>query len=120
MTRTYNDFLFDILNECRFIIKNTERRRFSTFLKNELFFRAICRSFEIIGEASKHIPKDIKKQIINVNWSEVAAMRNIIIHNYHGLEEEVIWKTCKEDIPILYNKITSFIELNNMQMPDEK
>ncbi len=59
----------------------------------------------IIGEAAKNIPKEIKSKHPEIVWSDIVGMRNKIIHEYFGIDEDVLWKTIKEDIPALKKEI---------------
>lgn len=56
---------------------------------------------EIIGEASKKISPDIKQTYYNIPWKEIAGMRDKLIHDYIGVDVDVVWKTIKKDIPAL-------------------
>lgn len=71
------------------------------FKSNELVQDAIIRNIEIIGEASKKVSKDTKQTYYKVPWKEIAGMRDKLIHDYLGVDVEVVWKTIKEDIPTL-------------------
>jgi len=70
------DNLNIILKECNFIITHTKRKRYSTFLKDVIFFNGICFTLEIIGEVCKYLTNNIKEQILNINWIEYKNLRN--------------------------------------------
>ena len=70
---------------------------------------AVVRSFEIIGEATKNIPFDIRDKYPEVPWKNMAGMRDVVIHGYFGVDNAVIWKTLKEDIPGLKEKIKKIL-----------
>ena len=71
------------------------------FKSNEMVQDAIIRNIEIIGEASKRISIDAKQTYYKIPWKEIAGMRDKLIHDYLGVDAGVVWKTIKEDIPIL-------------------
>ena len=76
------------------------------FKKNELVQDAIIRNIEIIGEASKRISSETKQTYYKIPWKEISGMRDKLIHDYLGVDVDVVWKTIKEDIPSLQKLIT--------------
>jgi uncharacterized protein with HEPN domain len=65
----------------------------------------VIRNIEIIGEASKKISNDYKQTYRDIEWKEIAGMRDKLIHDYFGVNISVIWKTVQEDIPILAKEL---------------
>lgn len=74
---------------------------FEEFSKKMVVIDAVVRNFEIIGEATKHIPADIKKDHPLVKWKEMAGMRDKLAHEYFGVNVEILWKTGKNRLPTL-------------------
>jgi uncharacterized protein with HEPN domain len=66
---------------------------------------AVFRRLEVVGEASKRIPAEVKNQFPNIEWKEAMGMRDIIIHNYNEIDPHIIWKTVQEDIPKLKKEV---------------
>ena len=95
------DFLQHILEECAYLIKEYNENSFDDFLKNDRLSRAVCRSLEIIGEASAKIHPDFKAKYPFVSWRQMSDIRNKIIHHYFGVDYDIVWDTVKTDIPIL-------------------
>ena len=60
---------------------------------------AVIRNFEIIGEAVKRIPEEIKKEYADVEWKEAAGFRDVLIHDYFGIDLEAVWDTVRNNIP---------------------
>ena len=71
------------------------------FSKNDLIQDAVIRNFEVIGEASKKISADFKSVYYDISWKEISGMRDKLIHDYLGVDIEVIWKTIEKDLPVL-------------------
>ncbi len=75
------------------------------FNENELIQDAVIRNIEIIGEAAKKISKNFKSQYQEIPWKEMSGMRDKLIHDYFGVDVDVVWKTVVEDIPYLKSLI---------------
>jgi uncharacterized protein with HEPN domain len=75
------------------------------FNHSELIQDAVIRNIEIIGEATKKISKDLKSQNREIPWKEMSGMRDKLIHDYFGVDVDVVWKTVNEDIPYLKSLI---------------
>ncbi len=98
-------YIEHILDCIRKIKEFSEGLSFKEFSGNELVQDAIIRNIEIIGEASKKISSDTKQIYFEISWKEIAGMRDKLIHDYLGVDVEVVWRTIKEDIPILERQI---------------
>jgi uncharacterized protein with HEPN domain len=83
------------------------------FNKNELIQDAVIRNIEIIGEATKKISKDLKSQYPEIPWKEMSGMRDKLIHDYFGIDVDVVWNTVNEDIPYLKSLIENIDKINN-------
>jgi len=94
----YVDHILQCIKKIRKYIKTVDKKEFS---KNDLLQDAIIRNFEVIGEASKKISPDFKKIYFEIPWKEISGMRDKLIHDYLGVDIEVIWKTIEQDLPIL-------------------
>ncbi len=73
----------------------------NNFEKNEMIQDAVIRNIEIIGEATKNISENLKSTYHEIPWREMAGMRDKLIHDYMGVDVDVIWKTIETDIPYL-------------------
>lgn len=69
--------------------------------KNKQAYDAVMMNFIIIGEAVKNIYEDVQKNYPDVEWREIMAMRNILVHEYWGVDEKVIWNAVKKNLPEL-------------------
>jgi uncharacterized protein with HEPN domain len=82
---------------------------FDDFIKDETLKRAVVRSLEIIGEATKKIPADIKVKWNSIQWKNIAGMRDRLIHDYMGVNYKIVWDVLKNKIPDMNQQITSFL-----------
>lgn len=80
------------------------------FLNDETLKRAVVRSLEIIGEATKKIPTDFKIKWNNVKWKEMAGMRDRLIHDYMGVNYAIVWDVIINKIPELNTQVNNVIE----------
>jgi uncharacterized protein with HEPN domain len=103
-------YLEDIQNSIRKIEKYTRGSDFEKFSKNEQMIDAIVRNLSIIGEAVINVPKDIKAKNPEVAWIEIKGMRNKVIHEYFGIDEEILWKTVQNDLPIFKKQIAKLLK----------
>lgn len=104
------EFLQHILDECIYLLKESQENKFDDFIGNDRLKRAVCRSLEIIGEASSKLHPDLKTKYPEVSWREMSDIRNKIIHHYFGVDYDIIWDTVKNNIPQLKEWIELIIE----------
>lgn len=103
-------YLRDILNAIDAIEKFVGEMSFSEFKNDDKTSSAVIKKFEIIGEASKNIPDEIKQKHQEVPWKDIAAMRDKLIHFYFGTKYELVWDTIKIDIPRLKPLIQKILQ----------
>jgi len=108
--REYKDYVSDIADSINKIEKFVGNFTFEEFQKDEKTIYAVVRAIEIIGEAIKNIPASVKNKYKEIPWRDSADMRNKLIHEYFGVNLEVVWKTIKEDIPELKEKISELLK----------
>ncbi len=92
-------YLHDIIDSIEKINQYIDGMDFEGFSNKDLTFDAVIRNLEIIGEASKSIPEDIRNNYHDVPWKRMAGLRNIISHQYFGIDKEIAWKIIKDNLP---------------------
>ena len=92
-------FLEDILLSINRIAEYIGNYAFDEFRKDYKTVDAVIRNFEIIGEASKNVPLEVKEKYPNVPWAEMYLMRNKVTHEYFGIDYEIIWDIAKNHLP---------------------
>ncbi|MDI1232853.1 MAG: DUF86 domain-containing protein [bacterium] len=105
MSKEPKEYLRHIQDECSFIITVCKNLDFNVFLEDEILKRAVVRSLEIIGEATKKIPADIKVKWSSVQWKNMAGMRDRLIHDYIGVNYSIVWDVMKNKIPDIHEQI---------------
>jgi uncharacterized protein with HEPN domain len=105
LERVYADYLEDILDAIQKVAKFIEGMTFDQFAADDKTAFAVIRALEIIGEATKHIPEEVRRNYPRLPWREMAGIRDKLIHEYFGVNLEVVWKTATEDLPKLEREI---------------
>jgi len=109
MSKEYREYLRHILDECNYIESATANITFEDFVSDETLKRAIVRSLEIIGEATKKIPPDIKNQWNSIEWKNIAGMRDRLIHDYMGVNYRIVWDVVENKISHIQSHISTFL-----------
>ena len=105
MKREYNLRIQDIKESVEGILRSTEKVTEDEFSNTIILQMAVIRWLEIIGEATKYVPLEMKEKYPQIPWKEMAAMRDVAIHDYAELIPGDIWKTVKRDIPLLKEEL---------------
>lgn len=99
MTRNFRMFLSDIVVSMNKIENYVAGLTFESFEKNDLIVDAVVRNFQIIGEASRNLPDDIKAKYPLIPWKKMINLRNYIAHEYFGIDISIIWNIVTINIP---------------------
>ena len=103
--RNLEDLLKDILQAIEDIEIFTKTVTLEQFSSNKEKILAVIKSIEIIGEAVKLIPQEIRDKNPQVPWKAIAGMRDMLVHEYWGIDINVVWQTIQESLPILKTEI---------------
>lgn len=110
--RDLRDYLNDILEMIGDILSFTEGISSEDLHSDKKTLYAVIRCLEVLGEAVKRIPQSIKKDYVEIPWQEIAGMRDKLIHEYFGVDIEMIWDTIQADLSPLKETVTKII--NNL------
>ena len=112
MSKQEREWIFfaeDIHKCCQKIIEYTAAHTFESFVKDAKTIDAVIRNLEVIGEAAKHIPQKIKLKYNKVEWAKITGFRNFLIHDYFGIEYNIVWDSAVNRIPKLIQEIESIL-----------
>lgn len=99
MKRNYKMFVEDIVHAMDKIEQYLNGMTFEQFMQNEMLIDAVIRNLEIIGEAARNVPKNIREKYHRVSWRKMSGLRNILIHEYFGIDEENVWEIATKNLP---------------------
>lgn len=108
--RTVALFLEDILTAATDIRSFTRGMTFEDFVGDKRTRHAVIRNLEVVGEAVKNLPEELKRAHPDVNWRAMAAMRDRLIHAYFGSSDRIVWDTVTIDIPLLEGEVKRMLE----------
>ena len=99
MSRSWELFLQDMLEAARKIIRYTGSRQVEDFVADEMAYDATLRNLEVLGEAAKAIPEEIRQRHPEIDWRGIAGLRDILAHAYFTLDNATLWKITRADVP---------------------
>jgi len=99
--------IYDAILEIESYLVNTD---LSDFMDNSMMRFACIKQMEIIGEASNHISDETKSEFSTIEWSQIVGMRNVFVHEYFGVDKNLVWEIIKNDIPDLKDKIKDILD----------
>ncbi len=103
------EYLRHILDETKYLAEQTHALSQERFLKDETAKRAFVRSIEIIGEAAKKVPPQMRQRYPDVEWRAMAGMRDKVVHRYFGVDYDIIWDVALNKIPVLRRQIDEIL-----------
>jgi uncharacterized protein with HEPN domain len=109
MPRDFNIYLEDILECINKINQYISGLNFHGFSNDEKTIDAVIRNLEIIGEASRNIPNEIRNKHPEIKWRGIIGLRNILIHEYYSLTLKIIWDILNNELPVLYEQIRELL-----------
>ena len=117
MSRDYRLYLDDILQSANKVIRYTEGLEFDDFVSREMVLDAVLRNLEIIGEAAKNVPQDVRDRYPEVEWRQIAGLRDVLAHAYFGLEDATLWDIVQNEMVPLINQMMRILNAENRDQP---
>ena len=115
MSRSIRLYLQDILNSIRKIKQYTSQTTQSELLENEQAFDAVVYNLQIIGEATRKIPEEIRNRQPQVEWKNVIGIRNVITHAYFSIDDEVVWDIIQTKLDPLQSCVQQILETEDLE-----
>ena len=110
--RDWQTRIADILTCCRNVQAFTAGMTYSEFAADPKTIRAVAFELTALGEAAHAVPENIQKRYSQIPWGKMQALRNVLVHEYFRLDEEIIWHTSNEDIPSLTVSLEAILAKN--------
>ncbi len=104
------EYLYHILEETRYLMAQARGLTKDAFMQDETLKRAFVRSLEIIGEAAKQIPDDLRHKYGHVEWRAMAGMRDRLIHGYFGVDYDIVWDAVVNKVPVLCQDVIRIVQ----------
>lgn len=102
--------LLDMLDSANKILTYTSELDYNSFVSNNLVVDAVARNFEIIGEAASKIEPEFKNSNDHIEWKRITGLRNRIIHEYFGIDYEIMWTIIEENLQNLIKDLNLLID----------
>jgi|SRR5437016_9387305 len=109
MPRDYKVFLEDMRDAIAKVHKYTSGLGFKEFANDEKTVDAVVRNLEVIGEAAKSVPEGVRHGETQIDWRRIAALRNILIHQYFAIDVEIVWDIVQNKLPELDKQVRKML-----------
>ena len=103
------DYIKEINSYSKDVVRFTKNLTFADFSKDKKTIYAILKGIEVVGEASRKIPKEFRKKHPSILWNDIVGMRDKLVHDYSGIDLDMVWKTAKVDIPKLIKELKTLL-----------
>ena len=109
MSRSTLPFLQHILSETQYLMARSQGLTKAEFLGDATLKRAFVRSLEVIGEAARQVPEEVRQKYRHVDWRAMAGMRDRLIHGYLGVDSEIMWDAIMTKVPVVQREVEQIV-----------
>jgi len=109
MPRDYRLYLQDILAAIGAIREYMQGQSLGTLVADRKTTDAVVRNLELVGEAVKSIPTEVKERCPDVEWKKIAGLRDILVHQYFGIDLEIVWDVVQNKLPVLERQVRTIL-----------
>ena len=111
MSREPRLYLEDMLEACRRAAMYTTGMTFEQFNADLRTRDAVARNLEVLGEAAKKVPEDVRTQLPAIDWREACAFRDVLAHHYFGIDERIVWDVVTLRAPPIARELERFLSV---------
>ena len=110
MSRDESLYLSDIRDACEKVLRFTKGMTYKDFVHDDLHFDAVLRNLEVIGEAVKNVSEETRQKRPEIKWRKIAGFRDVVAHEYFGVNDETVWDIVENEIPALLATVRTMLE----------
>lgn len=110
MSRDYRLYVGDILEAQARILEYTKKMTYEEFAQSKITIDAVIRNLEVIGEAARKLPAEIQNKSPDIEWPKIVAMRNVLTHEYFGVNTQIVWDVVQNKIEQVGNFCQKLLE----------
>jgi uncharacterized protein with HEPN domain len=111
VSRDLELWLIDITEAAHKVLRYVGEMTREQLREDERTYDAVIRNLEIIGEASKHIPPDIRDKYAEIEWRKISGLRDVLTHGYFGIDDEIIWDIVRNQVKPLLESVENIISV---------
>lgn len=108
MSRDWQLFFLDLIDFCDRIVVYTSGLTRAGFEGNQMIYDATVRNVELLGEAAKGVPEGVRAQMPDIPWREIISIRNVLAHEYFGVNNDVLWDVAQIEVPELLSRLQTY------------
>jgi uncharacterized protein with HEPN domain len=103
-------YIEDILETCGKILRYTEGMSREQFEGDERTYDAVIRNLEIMGEAAKHVPDEVREKVDKLEWRKLTGLRDVLAHAYFGIDDDILWNVVSTKVPEVKRIVATYLD----------